>query len=540
MVNHTPDSNDQMSILCFNPYVRWTLHSARQNTILHGLHLRNARTQMVLCDGLMPECDLYQPSKGAKAQRTAKSCNRCQAESAFLTAKSGLSFLWLGRWIEPDTIAKAQEWAASTNDPETAAYNGWPIGEWVRSSVQSHFRRETLDFEDPETQALYRRYVTGGAVIASAVDNLYRHEQPDALLLFNGRMAPTRIALELAKHHGIRTITEERGFTPGHMRLVENTHCLDPQPFYALCQAWKNTPLNGEELESLRDLLEKHLSGSGHEMSRFAAPTSGSDRVREHLNIDHDKRLAVLFTSSTDEPHGQPEAIGCFDHQHDWVHATIEAFQSRPEWHLVVRTHPNTGGKRSVGTNQDEMRFVESLTQAHPDNVSIVLPGDDVSSFDLMQTADCGLVWHSSIGLEMAALGRPVLRAGRYWFRDADFMRAPNDPAPYSDEVDRLLHESSAPCPVDRAVAAWRFAYCWFFRQSIDFPLVRQPDWASGEPAYDTVEELAPGRDSALDKVCSIIMDGAPIHPDAENRPSSANDLERETIAAFITRHARS
>ncbi|MBT6089063.1 MAG: hypothetical protein HOH20_05750, partial [Rhodospirillaceae bacterium] len=515
MLKQPPYSSDQMHILCFNPYVRWTLHSARQNTILHGLHLRNARTQMVLCDGLMPECDLYQPSKGPKAERTAKSCNRCQAESAFLTAKSSLSFLWLGRWTEPDTIAKAHEWAADVNHPETAQYNGWPIGEWVRSSVQSHFRRETLDLEEPETLALYRRYIAGGVIIASALDSLYRHEQPDALLLFNGRMAPTRIALELAKQHSIRTITEERGFTPGHMRLVENTHCLDPQPFYALCQAWKDTPLNQEEMGSLRDLLEKHLSGSGHEMSHFAAPTSGSGSVREHLSIDRDKRLAVLYTSSTDEPHGQPEATGCFDHQRDWVHATIESFRSKPDWHLVVRTHPNTGGKRSVGTNQDEMRFVESLTQAHPDNVSIILPAGDVSSFDLMQEADCGLVWHSSIGLEMAALGRPVLRAGRYWFRDADFMRAPNDSISFTDEVDRLLQESSAPPSIDHSVAAWRFAFCWFFRQSIDFPLVRQPDWASGEAAYDSLDELGPGKDSALDKVCSIIMDGAPVHPDA-------------------------
>ncbi len=529
-----------MSVLCFNPYVRWTLHSARQNAILHGLHLRNARTLMVLCDGLMQECDLYQPSKGTGAQRTAKSCNRCQAESAFLTAKSSMSFLWLGRWTEPDTIAKANTWAANTDDPALATYNEWPIGEWVRSSVQSHHRREALNLEDPNTRALYQRYIAGGAVIASALDSLFVHERPDAMLLFNGRMAPTRIALELAKQHGIRTITEERGFTPGHMRLVENTHCLDPQPFYALCQAWKDTPLIQDELEAVRDVLERHLSGSGHEMSHFAAPTLGPADLRDRLGLDREKQLAVLFTSSTDEPHGQPEATGCFDHQHDWVHATIEAVRSKPEWHLVVRTHPNTGGKRSVGTNQDEMQFVESLTQSHPDNVSIVQPADDVSSFDLMQAADFGLVWHSSIGLEMAALGRPVLRAGRYWFRDADFMQSPNDPTTYASALEGLLREPSTPNSIDHAIAAWRFAYCWFFRQSIDFPLVKQPDWASGEPAYDAIDDLQPDQDSALDKVCSIIMDGAPIHPPVENRPPSAMKLERDTIAAFIARYTRS
>lgn len=496
----------------------------------------------ITCDGVFSDCDLFQKSTGAAQDKRPNSCLVCQSSVAARLAAWNMPFRWLGRWLTTADFETAGHWIAELKPAEypAAKLGEWSIGEWMTSSVHTHFRYNVIDPEATDVAPVYGSYLYSGALAAIGLDRLYDEEKPDAQLLFNGRMAPTRIALELAKQHGIRTITEERGFTPGHMRLVENTHCLDPQPFYALCQTWKNTPLNEDELAPLRDLLEKHLSGSGHEMSRFAAPVAGSDRVREHLNIDPDKRLAVLFTSSTDEPHGQPEAIGCFDHQHDWVHATIEAFRSRSDWHLVVRTHPNTGGKRSVGTNQDEMRFVESLAQATPDNVSIIQPADDVSSFDLMQTADCGLVWHSSIGLEMAALGRPVLRAGRYWFRDADFMHAPNNAASYDDDIASLLQDSTVPCPIDRAVAAWRFAYCWFFRQSIAFPLVQQPDWASGEAAYDSMDELEPGKDSALDKVCAIVMEGTPVHPAAEDRPPSTTETEREAVAAFVAHHARS
>lgn len=494
---------------------------------------------MVLCDGLMAECDLYQPSKGNSGKRTGQSCSRCQAESAFVTAKQGLNYLWLGRWLDPATHADVSKWAHEVPDPSTAVYQDWPIGAWVRSSMHSHFRADDLDLNDPNVDATYRRYIAGGAVIAQAFSALLRHEKPDALLLFNGRMAPTRVALELAHLHGVRTITEERGFAPGHMRLVENTHCLDPNPFYALCKQWRDTPLTGDELGALEALLDDHLRGEGFEMNLFAAPSTGADAVRNQFNLDRDIKHAVLFTSSTDEPQGQPEAEGVFSHQHDWVRQTIAHFRERPDWTLIIRTHPNSGGKRSVGTNTDELAFIDSLANDLPNNVRLVLPDDDISSFDLMKIARCGLIWHSSVGIEMAAMGRPVLRAGNYWFRDAGFMTAPSDADAYGASVDNVLADSESSPRIEQIIAAWRFAYCWFFRQSIDFPLVTQPDWARGEPAFDSVEALRPGQDSGLDQVCSILLNKGSVHPAPQSRPTTLRQEEEDTISAFVDRYAQ-
>lgn len=531
-------TDSTQTVLCFNPYVRWSLHSARQSTILHGLHLRGARTLMVMCDGLMTECDLYQPAKGTAGQRSAQSCSRCQAESAFVTAKHRLNYLWLGRWLDPTAHSEVATWAAGVEDPNMAVFRSWPIGEWVRSSVHSHNRTDDLDFSDPKLDATYRRYIASGAIVAQAFDSLLQHEQPDALLLFNGRMAPTRVALELAQRHGVRTITEERGFAPGHMRLVENTHCLDPNPFYALCTQWRDTPLNTQELASVGALLDEHLNGEGFEMGLFAAPTAGADQLAARMSLDRTQKHAVLFTSSTDEPQGQSEAGGIFAHQHDWVRCTIAHFATRPDWTLIIRTHPNSGGKRSVGSNSAELAFIDSLTTNLPHNVRLILPDEDVSSFDLMKIADCGLIWHSSVGIEMAAMGRPVLRAGNYWFRDAEFMHAPEDGSGYTDCVDQMLENAQAGQAVEQTIAAWRFAYCWFFRQSLDFPLVSQPDWARGELAYESVDALQPGEDTSLDHACDVILDSAHIYASPHARSDTLFAQETEVVSAFVARYA--
>ena len=177
---------------------------------------------------------MYQPAKGPGYVRNKMSCSLCQAGSAAILTKFGLPFHWLSRWLPPSAEDEARLWAdgIGTDCLAEATHNEWAIGEWVRSSVHSHFRMNELNLDGPETIDVYRRYLASGLVIALGIDALIRQERPDVQLLFNGRMAPTCIALEIARQHGIRTISEERGFTPGHLRIVEDSHCLDPSsPF---------------------------------------------------------------------------------------------------------------------------------------------------------------------------------------------------------------------------------------------------------------------------------------------------------------------
>ena len=528
------------SILCFNPYARWSLHSARQSAILHGLKVRGCTTQYVVCDSLMTECDMYQPAKGPGYVRNAMSCTQCQAGTAAILAKFGHSPTWLGQWIPPSAQSDAQTWAKKMDGDQlhTAVKEDWEIGNWVRSSVHSHFRASTLDLDNPEVNAVYRRYLASGVVMAQGLDEMFRTEKPDALLLFNGRMAPTRIALEIAQRHGVRTITEERGFTPGHLRLVENTHCLDAEPFYRLWNAWRDVPLTNEEINTLAATLSAHRQGQNFEMSLFATPVSGTKSIMESLGLDADRPIITAYTSATDESAVQEQARGSLRDQADWLQQTADLAARRPDIQFVIRFHPNTAGKRALGTNATEAALQKSLSESASDNLFVVPSDSDISSFDLMAVSTAGMVWHSTVGLEMAALGKQVLRLGAYWFRDADFMDTVKSADDFEHAVDRILTPQSEQDHSDKTVQAWRCAMCWFYRQSIDFPLVTQPDWARGAFTFDTVDALAPGQDSSLDRVCSILMDGAPIHDLPDERSSDLVASERKVILDHVNRIA--
>jgi hypothetical protein len=84
------------------------------------------------------------------------------------------------------------------------------------------------------------------------------------------------------------------------------------------------------------------------------------------------------------------------------------------------------------------------------------------------------------------------------------------------------------------AVAAWRFAYTFFLRQSLPFPLVEVPTWAEGRMAYDNADALAPGRDAALDAICDAIMTGRSLQPPPEPRAAALATAEQSAISTKI------
>ena len=119
-----------------------------------------------------------------------------------------------------------------------------------------------------------------------------------------------------------------------------------------------------------------------------------------------------------------------------------------------LRFHPNTSGKRALGTNTHEAHLQDELSVQAPDNIRVVRSESDISSFDLLALSTAGMVWHSTVGLEIAALGKPVLRLGAYWFRDADFMDTLDRSEALSDAVDRVLAPRPETDRADRIITA--------------------------------------------------------------------------------------
>jgi hypothetical protein len=497
-------------VLCYSPYTRWGLHGQWEMTLLQGLRQAGAEVAYVLCDGMFTDCDLHWE---ATDPRPANACAGCQAGQAGLAAQLGMDFRWLGRSAAADDRRIARDWVAALGAGELlgARSGAWEIGRWVRGSVHSHFRRSELDPADPAVERVLRSYLFSGLVAALALDRLLADEQPDVLLVFNGRQSSTRVALELARARGIRVVTHERGPRRETLSLVHGASAVALAPVHRLWDEWGDVPLSEDELARLRRHLAEREHGVGLGWSAFTDAPQDPDAVRASLGLDPAKATWVLFTSSDDEVVSEPEWQGPFASQLAWIERTLRYVARHREIELVIRVHPNTGSKRSLGRNASQLAELEALREALPANARMVAADAEVSSYTLMDLATAGLVYHSSAGLELAAKGKATVVAAGSPVSGLPFVRTVRDAAGYEGVLGEL--RGIAPGTVDAGIrrGAWRFAYARLFRAPVPFPLVRQRSAVHGEPLWHAPEELGPGADAGLDRAVRIVLDGAPV-----------------------------
>lgn len=491
-------------------------------TILHALKLRGADVKYVLCDGLYTDCDVFGAAYNPRRQ---ESCKYCQEFVAKFVQGIGMPFEWLGNYLTQNDFKEANEWIdnLSVTDYQTATYQDCKLGEWVESSLHTHFRMPDLDLSLPQIQEGYCNYLYSGLVAYFGLSRLLDEYKPDILFLFNGRMSSTRIALELARKLEIRVIVHERGFLSESLSLFENVTSLSLYPFTRLWKDWSNIPLNKVELEEIGHYITGRQYGKNLNWRAFSPPPQNIDKLLGDLYLNATRPVWVLFTSTDDEVVVAKDWESLFHRQIDWIQKTVEYISHHPEIDLVIRVHPNTAGSKAGGDNVQQFQQMDNLRQHLPQNVRMVMPDDPISSYSLMDIATLGLVFNSTTGLEMACKGKQVIVAAGCSFSDAPYVKTVQAVEEYEKMLDAMLQLPLMATYSEIQRMAYRHAYGIFFRLNIPFPLVKMPNPHNGILAYTSIDQLLPGLEHNLDRACRIILEKEPACP-----PPSEKDLMRD------------
>jgi len=168
--------------------------------------------------------------------------------------------------------------------------------------------------------------------------------------------------------------------------------------------------------------------------------------------LAQDKKLLVAYTSSLDEIMAGrmvKSAVGSsteeppqpFKDQIEWLQALCDFVGKRDDLQLVVRIHPREAANKRDPVNSMHLARLKEAFQYPRPNCLFVWPEEPISSYDLGEAADLVLTSWSTIGLEMARLGAPVLTStnGLIPFPQDDFLEWGETPQAYFDQLERLL-----------------------------------------------------------------------------------------------------
>jgi hypothetical protein len=249
---------------------------------------------------------------------------------------------------------------------------------------------------------------------------------------------------------------------------------------------WRNLALSENQVRQVgNDVLVRLGAVSSH---IYSPPKNVHVKdIRVELGLATNKKLVVAYTSSLDELlalGALKESIGLapnklrqpFVDQIDWLQQVIDFIGTRDDLQLVVRIHPREGAnKRDSISAQNLTRLRKAFGHDVP-NCRIVWPAEPISSYDLGEAADLVLTSGSTIGLELARLGAPVLTSasGETPSPHDDFREFCETPKAYFDKFCELLDREAS---LETIARAFRWYNLFHLGTSVDLTdLVPQHD----------------------------------------------------------------
>jgi len=482
-------------VLFFSP--RWMgIHQSWECLIALALTLRYGTDCFFLhCGKVKTACDLWR-----KEKRGRHLCSLCDYYLSFFLDTLHLEHKDLSRYANIQELKNSMKQSlekAGENLWEGYMYKDLNLKEMVGASFCRYLREYRIQ-HTPSNFRVLKDFLLSAALIEHLFLLVLEEQKPDLAILMNGKFFPERIAFELCKRKGIPVVTHERGALIGTITLNWNAPVIP----YSCEQGWKSfhsrdlTPLENKELD---EYLYGRRFGKKMQVNFWPSIQEDVSSIETQLNVRFDEQPCdVLFTNVIwDTAVYHEDTI--FPSMFDWINETIRIYSGFKGRRLFVRIHPSEIRDPFLETVEKSRDSIYRAFPRLPENVIIIPPESNISSYTLIDKCQKVIVYTSTIGLEAAILGKPVIQCAHSNYSGKGFTIEPAS----GEEYERALREIISLPPPNSKDLARRFAYLLYFKYMIPLSSVSE---MNGDFRFhlDSFDDL---KDGTLDVGLSRIID---------------------------------
>lgn len=484
-----------------------------ESVIAAALTLRGCNVQALLCDGVLPGCQMCEPRFFSNTKRFANYgpskdlCGHCFAPGGKAYEELGVSVHAYSDNLTADDLILADKLSAETavSNIDNFELDGLKIGEHAKAGALRFYARATID-EEPYAEVVLRRYLKAAILTAISVRKLFEREKYDVAVFHHGIYVPQGIIGEVARQTGVRVVNwnpayRKNCFIFSHGDTYHHTMMDEP------VSLWECMPWSSERENTITRYLRSRWEGE-HDWIRFHEhPYFEKDRILAEIGCDASRPIIGCLTNVMWDAQLHYPA-NAFANMLEWLLFTVRYFGERPDLQLVIRVHP-AEIRGSVPTKQPVVKELRKYFPILPSNVFVVPPESNISTYVLSELCEAVIIYGTKTGVELTSVGIPVIVAGEAWIRNKGVTTDATSPESYRQILDSLPKNKRL--GEDTISRARKYAYHFFFRRMIPIQIFEKgPGW----PPYrftGTLNDLAPGYDAGLDCVCDGIVDGKPF-----------------------------
>ena len=486
----------------------WSSHLAIETVLAHAVLRRGGAPIFAYCGGRLPICDVM-PVNVAPPMP----CHSCREYASGAIRAAGFESVALHDVLDVAAavgIARRSVAGLTTVRAfEAFEDQGLALGRLVRISVAWFLSRGTL-LDTPQTLKAYRSFLVSGIVVARGLRNIMSRTAPQRVFMLNGTFFAESIMIALCDQQGIPFGTYEKGFIHDAVVMTPGAAAARLEVPGAAWASAREMPLTDSESEAIDTYLGDRRTGGGSLNNFWRVRVEDVDRIRRELRLDPARRLAVMFCNILWDSAVMERDLA-FSSMGAWVTQGIRWAATHPEIDLVVRIHPAEIQLRNHPTLERMADHIHVQVPTLPPNVRVIEADDPISSYILMDIATIGLVYTSTVGLELAARGVPVVVAAETHYRHRGFTVDPDTVDAYWREADRILESPPSEAERERTrELARRYAVLFFFRFHNVLDAVTEDGRSRPRIRARSAADLDPGLDPPMDRVVTGILEGIP------------------------------
>ncbi len=509
----------------FNIYEPCKIHDF---LLAKSLQLRGATISALACNGLQElQCSFYggewsgynNDSKHDKNLHD-KHCRSC---------KKNDTEMW-NKWMHIEPV-KASEMLSESDKNEIKdfinkldisnykdwQYKGINIGEKAFDVYRNNLLIATVEMDDNIKEKLSASSYNV-ALMVEATSRAVKKIKPDIIYSNDSFYYPFSILECVAKNEGI-PFYNGYGFGRKNCWSYAFNESVMSINLDKAWNSYKLKHLDKQIYDFISEYLENRKSGSDM-LLNTADPSQNSSNLsnREILNgVTFDRKTALLASNVAWDLAALNKDIQ-FENMFDWVIKTAQFFEDNKQWQLVIRVHP---GETNMHIPETKEKVADALLKFYgnelPDNIILIDSNDPVSTYDLLPFVDIGLVYTSTLGIEMAAKGIPVVTSGKSPYINKGFTFDTQNQEDYFVMIEDILERGIDERRKNENIElAKKFFYLYYFNYIIDINLFEYSMFGPVNLKIKSGDSLKPGHNKTWDYICESIIKGLPIFD--ENR----------------------
>lgn len=345
-------------------------------------------------------------------------------------------FVELDAYATPELDARAADEAArllaqplDATALKELEFHGAAIGRYVLSTISRNLHASAVDLDDPEARRALEWLLPAAIRSTLAADALLDDVRPD-VVVFNERnysdQGPLSDAALRRRLNVVQFVSALQDDGIVFKRFTTETRGLHPRSLSD--KTWervKALPWGERQERELDEDFRRRYDGSdqlSRRLQEWTHPYSPEEILRK-LALDPSKRTAVVFSHVLWDAN-MFYGVDLFADQGEWFVETVRAACANDRVNWIVKLHPANVWKlrRDAYTEElDETHLLRDRVGALPPHVAVLPPQSDVAARSVFDVADWGVTIRGSVGLELPALGVPVLTAGTGFYSGRGF-----------------------------------------------------------------------------------------------------------------------